>query len=332
MSRRRSRFSRSPVTSVTALAGAGALALSLSACAGGSDGAAADNDGLRIVASTATWGDISQQVIDDADEADLDITVHTILSGTDDDPHAYEATARDISSIRDADIVVGNGAGYDNWLTDNAGDDAEVITAAPLGEAHDHGDHGHDHGHDHDDHDDHSDHDHGSGILSSDDNEHVWFDMDIVTSFADELAAHLNSIDDSFPTTADGVRDMADGFRDRVSALPHAHVVLTEPVAGLMFKDTEVHDITPAGFARTILNEGEPSVADLSETRDLITDGEVDALITNTQSESPSSRQLTDAAEDLDVPVVDITETPDSDQDFAEYIDDVVSDLEDALS
>ena len=299
----------------------------------------ADNGDIRIVASTSTWGDLAQQVVDDAEDAadtELGITVDTILSGTDDDPHVYEATARDIATIRDADVVVGNGAGYDNWLTDNASDDAEVITAAPLAEGHNHGDgdeHDHDHGddgHDHGD-DDHADHDHGSSILASESNPHVWLDMGVITGFADSLAAHLNSLDDSVPAEATGVTEMADGFTERIQALPHAHVILTESVAGLLLDGSEVHDITPEGFARTVLNEGEPSVADLSATRDLITDGEVDTLISNRQSQSQSSDRLSDAAEDADVPVVNINETPGADQDYEDYVDTVISDLEEAL-
>ncbi|MGO1948491.1 MAG: metal ABC transporter solute-binding protein, Zn/Mn family [Mycobacteriaceae bacterium] len=313
----------------TAAATVGALALTLAAtsCAGGSDDAPADNGGLRIVASTTTWGDIAQQVIDDAGDTGTDVTVDTVLSGTDDDPHEYEASARDISTIRDADIVVGNGAGYDNWLTDNAGDDAEVITAAPLGEAHDHGDDGdHDHGGE-----DHAGHDHGSGVLDGGDNPHVWFDMETVAGFANNLAAHLNSIDDSFPAEATGMQETTTEFTDRVAALPHAHVLLTEPVAGLLLKGSEVHDVSPEGFAQAVLNEGEPSVADLSAARDLVTDGEVDALITNTQSESQAATQLTDAADDRDVPVINVNETPDSDETYTGYVDGVISDLEDAL-
>ncbi|MGP9724924.1 metal ABC transporter solute-binding protein, Zn/Mn family [Corynebacterium sp. AOP40-9SA-29] len=340
------------VTALT-LAAATSLTLGLTACSG-ADSASADNGGIRIVASTSTWGDIAQQVVDDAaDAADgdadaADITVDTILSGTDDDPHEYEATARDIATIRDADIVVGNGAGYDNWLTDNAGDDSEVITAAPLGDDHDH-DHGDEHTQDatdaaaseaseaSDDADASDDgHDHGSGILEGEDNPHVWFDMDLVADFADDLAAHLNDLDDSFPAEATGVREMTDEFTTRIAELPHAHVVLTEPVAGLLLKGSEVHDVTPEGFAQTVLNEGEPSVADLATTRDLVADGEADALITNTQSESQASRQLTDAAEDNDVPVINVTETPGtsggSQQDYADYVDAVITDLEDALS
>jgi zinc/manganese transport system substrate-binding protein len=336
MSRRRS---ATRASAALALATATSLTLGLTACAGGADSEPADNGGIRIVASTSTWGDIAQQVVDDAAEADDavnadDFTVDTILTGTDDDPHEYEATARDISTIRDADIVVGNGAGYDNWLTDNAGDGAGVVTAAPLAEGHTHGAEGADHadGDDHADHADHADHDHGSDILTGDENPHVWFDMDRVSAFADALAAHINSLDSTFPAEASGVHEMTDGFRQRIADLPHAHVVLTEPVAGLLLRGSEIHDVTPEGFARSVLNEGEPSVADLSTTRDLITDGEADALVTNTQSENQSSRQLTDAAEDNNVPVVNVTETPGTDETYADYVDGVITDLEDALS
>ncbi|HIW90640.1 MAG TPA: zinc ABC transporter substrate-binding protein [Candidatus Corynebacterium avicola] len=330
---------------ITALTGAGALALSLTSCAGGSDDSSADNGGIRIVASTSTWGDLAQQVVDDAEEesgTDLDITVDTILSGTDDDPHAYEATARDIATIRDADVVVGNGAGYDNWLTDNAGDDSEVITAAPLAEAHDHshedgedGEEGEEEAHDHaeDDASDESDgHDHGDSLLAGEENPHVWLDMDVVTGFADSLAAHLNTLDESIPAEATGVTEMAEGFTERIQALPHAHVILTESVAAKLLDGSEVHDVTPEGFARSVLNEGEPSVADLSSTRDLVTGGEADALITNRQSESQSSERLSDAAEDADVPVVNVNETPDTDQDYEGYVDTLISDLEEALA
>ena len=42
--------------------------------------------------------------------------------------------------------------------------------------------------------------------------------------------------------------------------------------------------------------------------------------------------KLTDAAEDNDVPVVNVTETPGADDDYAGYVDGVITDLEDALS
>ena len=84
------RSPRHPRRTAAALTGAVVLTLGLTACSGDRD-SAADNGDLRIVASTAVWGSIARQVVDDAkdDVSTLDVTVDTVLSGTDDDPHEY---------------------------------------------------------------------------------------------------------------------------------------------------------------------------------------------------------------------------------------------------
>ena len=312
----------------TALAGAAALTLTLgvTACSGGSSDADADNADVKIIASTAVWGSIAEQVVDDATDAGstLDVSVSTVLSGTDGDPHEYEATARDIADIRDADVVLGNGAGYDNWLTDNAASDAEVITAAEPGEAHDH-DHGHGHGTDED-----ADHDHDHG----DTNPHVWFDLDTVREFADNLASYLHSVDGSFPESATGVTRDLDEVSARLDKLPAAKLLFTEPVALDLINGTALTDVTPEGFADAVLTESEPSAADLASARDLIADGGVDVLVTNSQSQTAASTQLVNAAKDAGLTendaVINVNESPDNDQSYMDYLDAVVSGLEKA--
>ncbi|CUU66872.1 metal ABC transporter solute-binding protein, Zn/Mn family [Corynebacterium variabile] len=308
------------------LAGAAAvtLALGITSCSGGSTDADADNADLKIVASTAVWGSIAEQVVDDATDAGstLDVSVSTILSGTDGDPHEYEATARDIADIRDADVVLGNGAGYDNWLTDNAASDAEVITAAEPGEAHDHD---HDHGTDED-----ADHDHDHG----DSNPHVWFNLDTVREFADNLASYLHSVDESFPDSATGVTEDLDEVSARLDKLPAAKLLFTEPVALDLINGTALTDVTPEGFADAVLTESEPSAADLASARDLIADGGVDVLVTNSQSQTAASTQLVNAAKDAGLTendaVINVNESPDNDQSYMDYLDAVVSGLEKA--
>ncbi|MGP5298772.1 metal ABC transporter solute-binding protein, Zn/Mn family [Corynebacterium variabile] len=306
----------------TALAGAAAVALTIgvTACSGGSSDADADNADVKIVASTAVWGSIAEQVVDDATDAGstLDVSVSTILSGTDGDPHEYEATARDIADIRDADVVLGNGAGYDNWLTDNAASDAEVITAAAPGE-----EHVHDHGTDED-----ADYDHGDA------NPHVWFDLDTVREFADNLASYLHSVDESFPESATGVTGDLDEVSARLDKLPAAKLLFTEPVALDLINGTALTDVTPEGFADAVLTESEPSAADLASARDLIADGGVDVLVTNSQSQTAASTQLVNAAKDAGLTendaVINVNESPDNDQSYMDYLDAVVSGLEKA--
>lgn len=320
------------------------LALGVTACAGGSEDSAADGDKIKLVASTSIWGSIAENITEGND----DVEVTTILSSKDDDPHEYEATARDIAAVKDADIVVANGAGYDNWLTDNVEEGTPLVTAQPLAEAHHHGDEGHDHGHDHghgedaehDEHEGHG-HEHGDEHEHSDEhsheghdhggaNPHVWFDLDVVSEFEQKLSAELHKLNSDIPESNEDVTKKTDELKQRIEKLSGKNVILTESVAAELVDDSELKDVTPEGFAHSVNNESEPSAADLAATRQLITDKKADILITNEQSETPAAEQLTDAAKEAGIKVVNVNETPDEGQDYFEYADALVKQLEDA--
>lgn len=326
------------------------LTAAVAACAdGGSSDPAADNDTLKIVASTPIWGDIAKELAEDAGDDAKKIDVVSIMQNSDDDPHEYEATARDLAELKDADIIAANGAGYDNWLTDNA-KDVPVVSALPLAAAHhhhhDHDHEGHDHEHDHEDHDheghDHEGHDH-EGHDHGDQNPHAWLDMDIVNAFADNLASQINKIDGDFPAEVSddsGLKKKTEEFTKRLKDLPAKNVILTEPVAEAAVDDSSLEDVTPESFADAVAREAEPSAGDLASTRDLITtkdskDGresksKVDILITNEQSQTPAAEQLVSAAKDSGVAIVNINETPDQGDTYFDYVDKFLKQLEDA--
>ena len=283
------------------------LALGVTSCAGGSGDSPADGDKIKLVASTSIWGSIAKDITEGRD----DVEVTTILSSKDDDPHEYEATARDIAAVKDADIVVANGAGYDNWLTDNVEEGTPLVTAQPLAEGHDHGHEGHDHGHDAT-------------------NPHVWFDLDVVSEFEKKLSAELHKLNSDIPESDDDVTKKTDELKQRVEKLKGKNVILTESVAAELIEDSNLKDITPEGFAHAVNNESEPSAADLAATRQLIKDKKADILITNEQSETPAASQLTEAAKEAGIKVVNVNETPDEGQDYFEYADALIKQLEDA--
>lgn len=348
-----------------AIFGALTLTAGLAACSeGGSQDNPAENTEFKIVASTPVWGDIAKAVIESVDGAEKTFSVETIMENKDDDPHGYEATAADIAKAKSADLIAANGAGYDNWLTDNA-DDAPIVSALPLAAAHthDHGDHehghdhdhegddhvGHDHDHDHGDHeghdhdhehghDEHADehdhdghdhgHDHGSGQ-----NPHAWLDMDIVNAFADNLATQLHELDKDFPAKLDEnseIKEKTASYSERMKKLPAKKVMLTESVAEAIVEDSSLEDITPESFAKAVAREAEPSAADLAAAKKLITDGKLDVLITNEQAQTPAAEELTKAAKDKDVATVNVNETPDRGTTYFDYVDDILKQLEDA--
>ena len=121
-----------------------------------------------------------------------------------------------------------------------------------------------------------------------------------------------------------------DELKQRIEKLSGKNVILTESVAAELVDDSELKDITPEGFAHSVNNESEPSAADLAATRQLITDKKADILITNEQSETSAAEQLTDAAKEAGIKVVNVNETPDEGQDYFEYADALIKQLEEA--
>ena len=295
---------------ITAAAG-----LTLTACSsGGSADPAADDKQINIVASTAIWGDIAEAMTENMDN----VNVTTILDNNRDDPHTYEASAKDLAHLTTADLVVANGAGYDNWLTDQVREETPIISAEPLAEGHDH-----DHDHDHD-HGDHEGHDHGGA------NPHVWFTMSVIDNFVQMLAEELQKLDPEDAPDPAAVTEQTAEFTERFAELKDLRAVMTEPVAEGIIDQSEMRDVTPDGFADSVSREAEPSAADIAATQQLLNDGKADVLITNEQSHSAAASTLIEAAKAKNIPIVNINETPGTDQDYFEYVDEVISELEDA--
>jgi len=179
-----------------------AVASALAAC--GSDDAAG-GDRPTIVVTTGVWGDVVESMFGDA--ADVTVLVPTGAS-----PHEFQASARQAAELRDADLVVANGGGFEAGLVDvlaAAASDGVTVheaisTVATLRYGETSGDHGPEHDHDdgHDDHDDgHDDHadedgDGHEGEAGDDhDHDHDGVDPHITTDPARVAAAARGILD-----------------------------------------------------------------------------------------------------------------------------------------
>ena len=93
----------------------------------GATGGGGDADGqVRVVATTMQVADFARQVGGDRVEV-------TGLLDAEAEPHDYEPTPSDAEAVSEADLVVSNGAGLDDWLGDlleQAGADAPRVEAA----------------------------------------------------------------------------------------------------------------------------------------------------------------------------------------------------------
>lgn len=330
-------------------------AASLSACSssgdnadGGSD-AGSDKETIQVVASTSIWADVAQAVVNTA-QTDVNIDVHAIVSGNSVDPHHFEPTAADIARADEADVIIAGGGGYDAWLYQAVKNQDQIIHALPL-TAHDHGeehDHAHDeHGHDHHDHGEGHDHDHAhegetvtmdearkiaaehpEQVTNIDGNEHVWYDSAAIEKVATEVATLVNEANPEAKATADPLVERVEGLKARIEKLPQRNYAQTEPIADYIFKYTDSTDATPEGYRKATVAEGEPTAADLARFLEDIKQDKIDLLIFNPQTETDMTKRIRAAAEDKNIPVVEIGETPPEDTNFLDYYEEVVNALE----
>ena len=328
---------------VGALFGAAALAVSMSACSTANDTQTKDAAGdaaatkPTVYASTDVWASVAKAVV--GDKAD----VITSIDQPNLDPHSYEANVTDKKLVNQASVVIVNGGGYDDWalqLAKSADKKPTVLNAVELAgidcgeEAHEHeheGEEAHEHEHEHEGH--HHHHHHHCSV-----NEHVFYDLHAVSEVAKAVANTMSQTDGD---NAAAYQDAAKAFQgkldelesqaENIKARGERHSLATEPLANYLLEDAGIHDLTPEEYVEQSETESGPSVKTQADTKALITEGKVDVLLVNSQTEDPVSQALQDAAETKGIPVVTLTETLAGASDYVSWIGSALDQLDKAL-
>ncbi|MCZ2838156.1 metal ABC transporter solute-binding protein, Zn/Mn family [Modestobacter sp. VKM Ac-2985] len=346
---------------LTALAATATL--TLAACGGSDAGAgtttsAADAEScpgevLDVVASVSQWGSIVEQLGGDC------TNVTTVLASSAVDPHDYEATAADIAAFTDAELVVLNGADYDHWAADAVAtldpapavvDAAEVVGiegeehAGEEGEhaeeegehAGEEGEHAGEEGEHAEEEGEHAEEGHGHGGV----NPHLWYSPEYVQTVAAAVTEQLSELS---PDAADHFAEQAEAWEADLQPYLDELESLQSSAAGRSYAATEsvfqytgeaigLTDATPEGYRAAASNETDPAPGDVAAFEAALTDGSVDVLVYNSQTEGSVPEQLRAAAEAADVPVVEVTESaPDGESSFVSWQLDQLQQLSNAL-
>jgi zinc/manganese transport system substrate-binding protein len=273
--------------------------LALAGCSGTS--AASSSDGrVRVVASTDVWGDIVTQLGGSA------VRVDSIISDPDRDPHEYQADPRDQLAVSRAQLVVVNGGGYDDFLTQmlrNAPSSTEVVDAADS-----------------------------SGLdqkpATGEFNEHLWYDLPVVAKVSARITSELARVDPSKKATFSA---RLKAFTAKLTALEATEasirevalgkgVAITEPVPLYMTTALGLVNRTPPAFSRAIEDGSDVAPAVLRAQLALLHDHEVAVLAYNEQTSGSTTDQVLAAAKQAGVPVVGVRETLPDGQDYLQWM------------
>lgn len=279
-----------------------ASAIALAGCASGAPGAAASADGrLQVVASTDVYGQIAEEIGGDL----VDVT--SIVTSAAQDPHSFEATAKDQLTVSKADVIIENGGGYDAFvdaLIDASGTDAPVITAATFSDAWP------------DDEDEAEVDDHGHTHVEGF-NEHVWYDphtIELVAgAIADELASLQPDGADTFQANAEAFTSEIAGLESSLAEIEASHagqkVFVTEPVPVYLVVAAGLENATPDAFSEAVEEGQDVPPATLLESLTLLRDGGIGVVIVNAQTGGAETTQITAEADALGIPVISFSET-----------------------
>jgi zinc/manganese transport system substrate-binding protein len=251
---------------------------------------------LTVVASTNVWGDIATRV------AGPSAQVRSIIADPSTDPHSYEGTPADAAAIGEADLVVYNGGGYDEFVT-------QALEASPGAR-------------------EKSIEAYALRPDQAEENEHVWFDPGTVTAVAREVATRLGQAD---PSQAQALNQRADEFAGQVGrinqqlaaigqARPGLQGLSSEPVPFYLERAAGITDATPEEFAEAIEAETDPPAAAVAETNAVLTNRGVNVLFFNPQTESPVTQNLRTLADQATIPVVEVGETLPPGTDYVGWI------------
>lgn len=286
-----SRFTPSRSVSLATGALLTVSALTLAGCSATTP--AADDGKINVVASTSVYGDLVSTLGGDA------VSITTLVGNVTQDPHSYEAAARDQLAVSRADLMVLNGGGYDPFaeaLYESAGAEAVLVNAVDA-----------------------------SGLLddvATDDyvegfNEHVWYSLQSIGNIAEQITDELSALDpassDQFDTNlaaflaeiedleaqADQIAESAD---DRGAAV-------TEVVAVYLLEAVGLTNDTPTEFTEAIEEGTDVSPTALRDVLDLIESGKAALLAYNEQTASPETERVRLTAVEAGLPVVSFTET-----------------------
>jgi zinc/manganese transport system substrate-binding protein len=260
------------------------LAVAATACSSGSQ--ASPGGKPTVVAAEDFWGSIAAQLGGDH------VTVTSIITNPNADPHDYEPTTEDARSIATARFVIENGIGYDPWtqklLSANPQQGRAVLDVGKL-----------------------------VGVPVGG-NPHQWYSPESVQRVIDAITAEYKKLDPADATAFDQQRSTFENqglaeyhqviadIRKKYAGTP---VGASESIFEALAPALGLDVITPPSFLTAISEGTDPTAADKATIDEQISSHKIEVYVYNRQNATPDVQLQIEEAKKQGIPVTTITET-----------------------
>lgn len=280
----------------------------LSAC-GSNTAADAQGTGhiLKVVAAENFYGNLASQL------GGSHVSVTSILSDPNVDPHEYQSNTNTAIAVSQANLVIENGAGYDDWMD-------KILSSTPnsnrlLLKGYD------------------------SASTHLPDNEHVWYSFANAATIAQAITADYKRLDpadaadftarlQTFTQSLQPLQQKLATIKAKYSDTP---VGLTETIYLYQSQPEGLNVLTPFEFEKAIAEGNDPSADTVISATNQITNHQIKVLIYNVQTITPVTTNLENLAKSKGIPIVPVSETMPPGKTYQTWMMDQLNTLQTAL-
>lgn len=262
---------------------------------------------IKIVAVESFYGEVAQAIGNEY------VSIQSLIKGQDIDPHEYEPTTQTAKIIQQAEVIIYNGLGYDDWVvkmiqTSDAKDKTVINVGTDLLN------------------------------MQEGDNVHIWYDPATMSALADHLSQLLGSID---PEHASTYLQGAEQFKQSLLPLEELMtelkqplplpVAVSEPVFDLVLSKLNFSIINPK-FAKSIEEETDPAPVEIANLQNEIRQKSIVFFVHNIQTHSPIIGNIVKLVEENNIPIIQVSETEPEGKTYVEWMQDHLLQIQKIIS
>jgi zinc/manganese transport system substrate-binding protein len=271
---------------VASMAAVGAVLLAAGCSSPSTPSSAATGGTVAIVAGENEYGNVASQI------GGKYVSVFSVDSNPNTDPHTYEATPSVGQKIANANLLIENGVGYDTFMgtlaSASPNSARKVINVQHL-----------------------------LGYPDNQPNPHLWYNPRTMPLVAQALATDLSALDpahaslfraneSTFVASLQPWFNAIAAFKAKYGGTTAA---TTEPVADYMLQAMGINNLTPFQFQADIMNGTDPTPQDVTLEKGFFTKHQVKVFCYNQQVTDPLTDSIRQTALAAGVPVVGVYET-----------------------
>jgi zinc/manganese transport system substrate-binding protein len=218
------------------------------------------------------------------------VSTNTILSDPNADPHEFQPTASDVRMYQNAQLVIENGLGYDDFsdriLATLSRQPAVINAGDVLG-------------------------------LQVGANPHVWYSPGYIDQIRAAILAELKQLNPEasayFDSQSDALDQAFTGYHKLIEQIASQYtgvpVGATEPIFVDLANSTGLNLISPPDFMEAVAEGNDATARDLARFQDQITKHQIKVLVYNSQTVTSLTDQLKSLAQQNNIPIVGVSET-----------------------